>query len=54
MCPRNNFFLFVFDVIIEQTVSEFNEFKPRLESPRKRFQLNLEKCNTNLSETNKI
>jgi len=55
MCPRNNFFLFVFDVIIEQTVSEFNEFKPRLESPRKLSAgLNLEKCNTNLSETNKI
>ena len=57
MCPRN-FFLFVFDVIIEQTVSEFNEFKPRLKSPRNRFQLsaglNLEKFNTNISETNKI
>ena len=31
-------------------VSEFNEFKPRLKSPKNRFQmsagLNLEKCNT--------
>ena len=39
-------------------VSEFNEFKPRLKSPKNRFQLsaglNLEKLNTILSETNHI
>ena len=39
-------------------VSEFNEFKPRLKSPKHRFQLsagvNLEKFNTNLSVTNHI
>ena len=37
---------------------EFNEFKPRLKSPKNRFQLsadlNIEKFNTNLSGTNKI
>ena len=40
------------------SVSEFNEFKPRLKSPKNRFQLNaglnLEKLNTILSETNHI
>ena len=40
------------------TVSEFDEFKPRLKSPKNRFQLsaglNLEKFNTSLSETNHI
>ena len=40
------------------SVSEFNEFKPRLKAPKNRFQLsaglNLEKCNTILSETNHI
>ena len=39
-------------------VSEFNEFKPRLKSPKSRFQfsagLNLEKFNTILTETNRI
>ena len=39
-------------------VSEFNEFKPRLKSPKNRFQLsaglNLEKVHTNLSGTTKI
>ena len=43
---------------ISSTVSEFNEFKPRLKSPKNRFQLsaglNLEKLNTILSETNHI
>ena len=42
--------------IILKTVSEFNEFKPRLKSPKNRFQmsagLNLEKWNTILSGTN--
>ena len=37
---------------------KFNEFKPRLKSPKNRFQmsagLNLEKFNTILSETNHI
>ena len=40
------------------SVFEFNEFKPRLKSPRNWFRLsaglNLEKFNTNLSGTNKI
>ena len=40
------------------SVSEFNEFKPRLKAPKNRFQLsaglNFEKCNTILSETNHI
>ena len=39
-------------------VSEFNEFEPRLKSPKNRFQLstglNLEKLNTILSGTNNI
>ena len=39
-------------------VSEFDEFKPRLKSPKNRFWLtagiHLEKFNTNLSETNHI
>ena len=39
-------------------VSEFTEFKPRLKTPKKRFQLstglNLDNFNTNLSGTNKI
>jgi len=39
-------------------VSEFNVFKPRLKSPKNRFQmsagLNLEKFNTILSGTNKL
>ena len=39
-------------------VSEFNEFKPRLNTPKNRFQLsagiNIEKLNTILSETNQI
>ena len=39
-------------------VSEFNEFKPRLKSPKNRFQLstglNLEKFNKILSGTNHI
>ena len=43
---------------ILSTVSEFNEFKPRLKSPKNRFQLsaglNLEKFHTILSETNHI
>ena len=41
---------------LKQTVSEFNEFKTRLKSPKNRFQLsvglNLEKLNTILSGTN--
>ena len=41
-----------------ETVSEFNEFEPRLKSAQNRFQssagLNLEKLNTILSETNNI
>ena len=40
------------------SVSKFNEFKPCLKSPKNRFQLsaglNLEKCNTILSDTNQI
>ena len=40
------------------SVSEFNEFKPRLKSPKNRFQLsaglNLETLNTILSGTNNI
>ena len=40
------------------SVSKFNEFKPRLKSPKNRFQLtaglNLEKLNTILIETNHI
>ena len=40
------------------SVSEFNEFMPRLKSAKNRFQLNaalnLEKFNTILSETNYI
>ena len=44
--------------VMECTVSDFNEFKPRLKSPMNRFQLstglNLEKLNTILSETNHI
>ena len=40
------------------SVSEFNEFEPRLEYAKNRFQfsagLNLEKLNTILSETNHI
>ena len=40
------------------SVSEFNEFKPRLKSAKNRFQasagLNLEKLNTILSGTNHI
>ena len=43
---------------ITSTVSEFNEFEPRLKFPKNRFQLsaglNLEKFNTFLSETNHI
>ena len=39
-------------------MSQFNEFEPRLKSAKNRFQssagLNLEKCNTILSETNHI
>ena len=41
-----------------RTVSEFNEFKPRLKSQKNRFQLsadlNLEKLNTILRGTNQI
>ena len=41
-----------------QPVSEFNEFKPRLQSPKNRFKLSaglkLEKLNTILSGTNHI
>ena len=41
---------------VSSSVSEFNEFKPRLISPKNRFQLsaglNHEKFNTILSETN--
>jgi len=48
------FYIFIFI----WTVSEFNEFKPRLKSPKTRFQLsaglNLEKLNTILSGTNYI
>jgi len=44
--------------IFTKTVSEFNEFKPRLKSPNNRFQLsaglNLEKHNTILRGTNHI
>ena len=40
------------------TVSEFNEFEPRLKSPKNRFQLsaglNLEKLKTILSRSNHI
>ena len=43
---------------LKQPVSEFNEFKPRLKSPKNRFQLsvglNFEKLNTILNETNHI
>jgi len=46
------------DVSFMKPVSEFNEFKPRLKSPKSRFLLiaglNLDKFNTNLSGTNKI
>jgi len=39
-------------------MSEFNEFKPSLKSPKNRFLLsaglNIEKLNTNLSGTNPI
>ena len=36
-------------------VAKFNEFKPRLKSPKPvSIGLNLEKCNTNLSRNNKI
>ena len=42
----------------KKSVSEFNEFKPRLKSPKNRFQfsagLNLEKFYTILSGTNHI
>ena len=41
----------------DNSVSEFNEFKPRLKSPKNRFEragLNLEKLNTILSKTNHI
>ena len=45
-------------IFFKSSVSEFNEFKPRLKSPKNRFQmsagLNLEKFNTILSETNHI
>ena len=44
--------------LIVETVSEFNEFEPRLKSAQNRFQssagLNLEKLNTILSGTNLI
>ena len=44
--------------ILTRSVSEFNEFKPRLKSLRNWIQLspgfNLEKLNTILSETNHI
>ena len=48
----------VLSIILKGSVSEFNEFKPRLKSPKTRFQwsagVNLEKLNTILSETNHI
>ena len=43
---------------VTQSVSEFNEFKPRLKSAKNRFQfsagLNLKRFNKILSETNHI
>jgi len=43
---------------VEGSVSEFNEFEPRLKSAKNRIQLssglNLKKLNTILSETNHI
>ena len=47
-----------FEDELNKSVSEFNEFKPRLKSLEKRFQLsagfNLETFNTILSVTNHI
>ena len=44
--------------VLDLLESEFYEFKPRLKSPKNQFQLstgiNLEKLNTNLSETNHV
>ena len=49
---------FLHEINFKKSVSEFNEFKLRLKSPKNRFQLNaglnLEKYNTNLSGNNKI
>ena len=49
---------YCFKLIFPHPVSEFNEFKPRLKSAKKRFQLsaclNLETLNTILSGTNHI
>ena len=51
--------LFECNSLCIRTVSEFNEFKPRLKSAKNRFKLsaaglNLEKLNTILSGTNHI
>ena len=52
------FFLCKLWAHVKCSVSEFNEFKPRLKSPQNWVQLsaglNFEKLNTNLSGTNKI
>ena len=52
-------FLIISEIINnERSVSEFNEFEPRLKSAKNRFTLsaglNLETLNTILSETNHI
>ena len=46
------------DIVVFETVTEYNEFEPRLKSAKNRFQLsrrlNLETLNTILSEINRI
>ena len=50
--------LLFFWMFLIESEAEFNEFKPRLKSPKNRFQLSaglyLEKLNTILSGTNHI